>query len=45
MKIIHAIRDAINKGIVELVYIASEYNVADIMTKIIAKKDFARLQE
>jgi hypothetical protein len=45
MKIVHSIREAINDGIIKLVYIYTDYNVADIMTKIMQKKDFFRLQE
>ena len=45
MKLIHTIRVAINNRIIKLVYIKSEYNVADILTKLLGKKDFNRLQE
>ncbi len=45
MKLIHTIRVAINDRIIKLVYIKTEYNVADILTKLLGKKDFNRLQE
>ena len=34
-----------NERIIELVFILSEYNVSDLMTKIVEKRDFYRLQE
>ena len=45
MKLIRTIRVAINDRIIKLVYIKTEYNVADILTKLLGKKDFNRLQE
>ena len=45
MKIVHSIREAVNKRIIQLIFISSEYNVSDLMTKITEKKDFGRLQE
>ncbi len=45
MKIIHSIREAVNKRIIQLIFISSEYNVSDLMTKIFERKDFCRLQE
>ena len=45
MKIVHSIREAVNKRIIQLIFISSEYNVSDLMTKITERKDFGRLQE
>ena len=45
MKIVHFIREAVNKRIIQLIFISSEYNVSDLMTKIVERKDFGRLQE
>ena len=45
MKIIHSIREAVNKRIIKLVFISSEYNIADLMTKIMEQRNFIRLQE
>ena len=44
MKLIHMIRHAINQRIIKLVYIKAEYNVADIMTKIVTRSLFEKMQ-
>ena len=44
MKLIHMIRHAVNERIVKLVYIKAEYNVADIMTKIVTRSLFEKMQ-
>ena len=45
MKIVHCIREAVNKEIIKLIFILSEYNVSDLMTKIVERRNFGRLQE
>ena len=45
MKIVHSVREAVNKRIIKLVFILSEYNIADLMTKIMERRNFIRLQE
>ncbi len=44
MKLIHTIRNAVNERIIKLVYIKTEYNVADILTKLTSLSSFKQLQ-
>ena len=44
MKTINLIRHAINQRIIKLVFIRAEYNVADLMTKAVAKRLFLELK-
>ena len=44
MKTINLIRHAINQRIIKLVFIRAEYNVADLMTKAVAKGLFLELK-
>ncbi len=44
MKLIHTIRNAVNERIIKLVYIRTEYNVADILTKLTSLSSFKQLQ-
>ena len=44
LKLVHMIRHAVNEKYIELVFIKSEYNVADILTKVTTPKVFKQLQ-
>ena len=44
MKLIHTIRNAVNERIIKLVSIRTEYNVADILTKLTSLSSFKQLQ-
>jgi hypothetical protein len=44
MKLLHTIRHAVNNGWIILKFIRSEYNVADGLTKLLAKEQFLRFQ-
>jgi hypothetical protein len=44
MKLVHMIRNAVNKRLVQLVFIKSEYNVADLLTKLTGLSTFIQLQ-
>jgi hypothetical protein len=44
MKLVHLIRHAVNEKYIKLVFINAEYNVADILTKIVTPSLFKQLQ-
>ncbi len=44
MKLVHMIRNAVNSRLIQLVFIKSEYNVADLLTKLTSLGTFRQLQ-